>query len=211
MFTHFLKRKRNDLIISSKDLEGYKAAILATDGFEASELFGPKAALEKNGCKTFIISLHRGRIRSINHYGFGKGIWVTETIKNANPDDYDYLVIPGGQINSDKLRSDENAITFVESFIKRRRPIAAISHGVQILIETDYVENKSLTSSPSIKTDLMNAGAIWIDKEVISEGRLITSRRPSDLKFFIDAMLKEFNYYRAHEAIPNTEGYVVTL
>ena len=211
MFETFFHKKRTDLITTPKTLDGYKTAILVTDGFEASELTEPKKALEDAGSEVHIISLYQGKIRSLDQTGWGKGIKVDETVHTADPRDYDYLMLPGGVMNPDKLRQDPHAVAFVQSFIDRKRPIAAICHGIQTLLETNFLEGRTLTSYPSLKTDITNAGGIWIDKEVVSDHRLVTSRKPADLKAFNNVMIEEFSHHVAHEAIPNTESYVVTL
>jgi protease I len=125
--------------------------------------------------------------------------------------EFDFLMLPGGVMNPDKLRNNAEAVAFVMSFVNKHRPIAAICHGVQTLIETGAVKGKRMTSWPSLKTDLMNAGAHWVDKDVVIDHKIITSRKPADIPAFNDAMIREFTYGRLHAHLPNTEGYVTTL
>ena len=194
-----------------KELTGVRVAILATDGFEQSELFEPKAALEEAGAIVNVISLRPGKIKAWNKTNWGKTIDVDMTVREAWDMEFDSLVLPGGVLNPDKLRADPEAVAFVMSFLNKHRPIAAICHGVQTLIETGSIKGKTITSWPSLKTDVQNAGAKWVDEEVVVDHRIISSRSPSDIPAFNEAMIKEFNEYRIHNAIPNTEGFVTTL
>lgn len=194
-----------------KELTGAHIAMLATDGFEQSELFEPKEALERAGAIVHIISLRPGKIKAWNETNWGKSIQVDMTVREAWSMEFDALVLPGGVLNPDKLRGNSEAVAFVMSFVNKHRPIAAICHGVQTLIETGAVKNKRMTSWPSLKTDLMNAGAHWIDREVVVDHKIITSRKPADIPFFNEAMIREFGYGRIHSAIPSTEGFVATL
>ncbi len=174
-----------------KDLKGRKVAILATHGFEESELFEPKKALEETGAEVHIISPEKGRIKGWNHGNWSKEIGVHKSTAEANPEDYDVLFLPGGVINPDKLRRDDNAVEFVRSFIKGNKLVAAICHGPQLLIEADAVEGRRMTSFSSIKKDLINAGADWVDEEVVIDNNLITSRSPQDLKVFNRKLVEE--------------------
>jgi protease I len=194
-----------------KELTGTHAAILATDGFEQSELFEPKKALEDAGCVVHIISLRPGRIKGWSNGNWGRTVQVDLTVREAWTMEFDFLVLPGGVINPDRLRSDSEAVAFAMSFVNKKRPIAAICHGVQTLIETGAVEGKNLTSWPSLKTDLINAGANWLNEEVVVDHKLITSRKPADLPAFNATMIREFTYGKIDSILPNTEGYVVTL
>lgn len=213
--TNILKKKKTfkkiEPIRDIRELTGTHVAVLATDGFEQSELFEPKAALEEAGAEVVIISIHPGKIRGWNNGQWGKSIDVQATIKDAWSMEFDYLLIPGGVMSPDKIRQDSEAVAFVMSFLNRKRPVAAICHGPQILIETGSIHGRTLTSWPSIKTDLENAGARWIDKEVVVDHHIITSRRPADLPAFNRVMIKEFIDNKVHPMLPNTEGYVVTL
>lgn len=192
-------------------LTGTHVAILAADGFEQSELFQPKEALEKAGAVVHIISLHRGKIKGWNHTSWGKSIDVDLTIREAWSVEFDYLMLPGGVLSPDKLRENAEAVAFAMSFVHKHRPIAAICHGPQLLIETGGLKGRTITSYPSIRTDLINAGARWIDEKVVIDHRFITAQRPSDIQAFNDAMIGEYSKAKLHHTIPNTEGYVVTL
>jgi protease I len=194
-----------------RELTGCHGAILATDGFEQSELFEPKAALEKAGAIVHVISLRPGKIKAWNENNWGRSSAVDMTVREAWSMEFDFLVLPGGVINPDKLRNNAEAVAFVMSFVNKHRPIAAICHGVQTLIETGAVKDKKLTSWPSLKTDLLNAGAEWVDKAVVIDSKLITSRKPADIPEFNDAMIREFTYGRIDSHLPNTEGFVTTL
>lgn len=164
--------------------ENKKVAILATNGFEESELFEPLEALKKSGARVHIVSIEGGKIKAWNHGNWSREIDVNVTLDTANSDDYDMLVVPGGVINPDKLRRDEKAVNFVRSFFDNHKPVAAICHGPQMLIEADVVKGRTMTSFFSIKKDLKNAGANWVDKAVVEDKNLITSRNPSDLDAF---------------------------
>jgi protease I len=196
------------IINEAGELWGRKAAILATDGFEQSELFLPKAALEGAGCRTYIVSLKKGRIKGWSGGNWGKSIPVDLTVYEAQSMKFDFLLLPGGVLNPDKLRDDPSAVAFVRSFVNQNKPIAAICHGVQTLIETGMVNGRTLTSWPSLSTDLINAGANWIDKEVVRDEKLITSRKPADIPIFNREMIQTFINERLHEGIPNTESFI---
>lgn len=180
------------MLDKSARLENKKIAILATDGFEESELFSPKEALESAGAKVDIISLKEGKIKAWHETNWGREIKVDFAVKNADPQIYDALMIPGGVMNPDKLRMDRNAIDFVKQFANEGKSIASICHGPQVLIEAGLTKGKYLTSWPSLKTDLLNSGAMWTDEEVVSDNCLITSRSPKDLPAFNKKMIEEF-------------------
>ncbi len=168
-----------------------RIAILATDGFEESELKSPKEHLEQQGWTAEIVSLKSGKIK-----GWKDGNWSNEynvdtTLDQANPDDYDALVLPGGVINPDILRREEKAVAFVQAFFKAKKPVAAICHGPQILVDADVLKNRKVTSFNSIKNDLKNAGALWEDSEVVVDNGLVTSRDPNDLPAFNKKMVEE--------------------
>jgi protease I len=165
-------------------LKGVKVAILATDGYEEEELVKPMEALEENGAEVHIIAPEKGMIKGWDHGEWGNSVGVDVDISEANADDYDALLIPGGVINPDKLRREESAVKFVLHFFEKNKPVASICHGPQLLIEAEVVKNRTMTSFFSIKKDLQNAGANWVDKEVVVDGSLITSRNPGDLEVF---------------------------
>ncbi|MDN3645944.1 type 1 glutamine amidotransferase domain-containing protein [Pontixanthobacter aestiaquae] len=163
--------------------------ILATDGFEQSELFEPKAALEDAGIKTTVVSIDKGEIRGWKDGDWGDSIKVDETIGNVSVDDFDALLLPGGQMNPDILRGNIHAVDIVRSFDMRKKPIAAICHAPWMLVEADIVRGRTVTSWPSIRTDLRNAGANVVDQEVAEDGNLITSRNPDDIPAFSNALI----------------------
>ncbi len=168
----------------STDLHGKNVAILATDGFEQVELTDPKKNLEDAGAKVDVVSIKAGEIKGWDKTDWGKSVKVDKTLETAKPADYDILVLPGGQINPDKLRIDEKAVAFVKEFAQSGKVVAAICHGPWTLIEAGVVKGKTMTSWPSVKTDLKNAGANWVDKEVVEDGNFITSRKPEDIPAF---------------------------
>jgi deglycase len=170
-------------------LEGMRVAILVTDGFEQVELTSPRNALRRNGAEVDVIAPESGRIRGWKHTDWGEEIVVDFALGEADPNDYDALVLPGGVMNPDELRQNETALAFVRSFFHTNKPVAAICHAPWTLIDADVVESRRLTSSPSLKTDLKNAGARWVDREVVIDGNLITSRKPNDLYAFEDALI----------------------
>lgn len=174
-------------------LKGKKVAILITDGFEQSEMTEPRKALQEAGAETEIISLEKGKIKGWKDKNWGDEFQVDKEISQANAEDFDALLLPGGLFNPDKLRMDEKAIAFVQSFVKNNKPIAAICHAPLLLINAQAVRGKTLTSYPSIQQDLINAGAKWIDQEVVKDAYLVTSRRPRDIPAFNLAMLELFS------------------
>lgn len=178
--------------MKSNVLDGKKIAILATDGFEQSELFEPLKALEGAGAEVHIISLKKGEIKAWNKKDWGKTIEVDFTVADALPQDYDGLVLPGGVMSPDKLRDDEDAVEFVKEFADSGKPIAAICHGPWTLINAKVVKGRTMTSYSSIRRDLENAGAHWVDHEVVTDHALVTSRCPEDLPAFNKKMIEEF-------------------
>lgn len=175
-----------------KKLDNRRIAILATDGVEQSELEQPKQALDESGAITHIISLKEGKIKGWNKTGWGKEFDVDKVVGDANPQDYDALMLPGGVMNPDKLRNDKAAVEFTRHFVDSGKPIAAICHGPWTLIETGSMEGRTMTSYESIKTDLINAGAHWVDQEVVVDNGLVTSRKPADIPAFNKKMIEEF-------------------
>lgn len=177
----------------NKPLDGKKIAILSTDGVEQSELTEPRKALEKAGAKTELVSPNtNGKIQAMVHHDKGDKFDVDVELNAANPDDYDALVLPGGVANPDALRIIPEAVKFVRSFFDNHKPIAAICHGPWMLVEADIARGHTLTSWPSLKTDIRNAGGKWVDREVVQDGQLTTSRKPDDLPAFNREMLKSF-------------------
>jgi protease I len=183
----------------TRDLSGKKIAILATDGVEQVELEKPREAFERAGAKTVLVSTHAGEIQGMDHQDKGKRFEVDVTLPDASADDFDGLLLPGGVMNPDKLREDPAAVQFVRNFAEAGKPIAAICHGPWSLVEADLVRGRTITSWPSLKTDLKNAGAVWIDREVVVDRGLVTSRKPDDLPAFIAKAIEEF-YEGRHES-----------
>jgi protease I len=168
----------------ARSLAGKRVAILATDGFEQSELAEPRRALEEAGARTDIVSLRAGTIRGWRHRNWGDAFSVDRTVGEASADDYDALVLPGGVMNPDRLRVDADAVAFVRRFFDTGKPVGAICHGPWTLIDAGVAQGRSMTSWPSLRQDLVNAGARWTDEEVVTDGRLVTSRKPADLPAF---------------------------
>jgi protease I len=175
---------------SSAVLAGKKIAVLATDGVERRELVEPRDAIDKAGGSTELLSLQQGDIDARDHDLQPAGTYsVDRLVKEADAAEYDALVIPGGTVNADKLRSDESAVAFVRQFVESGRPVAVICHGPWVLIDAGVVEGRTLTSYPSLRIDLRNAGAKTVDQEVVVDGNLITSRTPDDIPAFSDALV----------------------
>ena len=184
----------------AKKMEQMKVAILATDGFEQSELLEPKKALDKAEVETEIIAPKSGTIRGWNKKEWGDEVLVTKSLEQADAEEYDALVLPGGVMNPDHLRMNPKAVEFVKSFVASGKPVAAICHGPWTLIEADAVRGKTVTSWPSLQTDLRNAGANWVDKEVVRDGQFIFSRKPDDIPAFNKAILDALEAQEKREA-----------
>jgi protease I len=174
------------------DLTGKKVAILVADGFEQVELEKPRAALEKAGAETDIISPSGDEVQGWNHDKEGDSFEVDVALDEADPEKYDALLLPGGVMNPDTLRTIPEAVDFVMHFFDEGKPVAAICHGPQLLIEAGVVKGRRMTSFPSLKTDLKNAGAEWVDEVVVCDQGLVTSRKPADIPKFNDKMIEEF-------------------
>lgn len=164
--------------------------ILATDGFEQSELMEPRRRLDEAGFETILASPEKGEIKGWNHGDWGKSVKVDLALADVKAADYDALLLPGGQMNPDILRMEEKAVTLVKDFAASGKPVAAICHAPWLLIEAGLVRGKTLTAWPSVRTDLTNAGANVVDQEVAQDGNLITSRNPDDIPAFSDALIK---------------------
>lgn len=171
--------------------EGRKVAILSADGFEQVELTSPKEALEKAGATVHVVSPRENKIKAWDKDKWGIEVPVDVHLDKANPEDYDALMLPGGVMNPDKLRMNNKAVEFARHFLESGKPVAAICHGPQLLIETGMLEGRTMTSYPSLQTDLKNAGVDWVDKEVVVDNGLVTSRKPADLEAFNKKMLEE--------------------
>ncbi|MCA1816065.1 MAG: type 1 glutamine amidotransferase [Acidobacteria bacterium] len=173
-------------------LSGKRIAILVTDGFEQAELVEPRKALDEAGATTQIVSPKSGEVEGWKHYDAGDEFKVDVPLAGARAEEFDALLLPGGVANPDQLRMDEKAVAFVKSFVDANKPIAAICHGPWTLIEAGAVRGRKLTSWPSLKTDLTNAGAQWVDEECVVDDGLVTSRKPQDIPAFNEKMIEEF-------------------
>ena len=175
-----------------KSLKDVKVAILVADGFEQSEMVEPRKALEEAGAQTVLISPAGSSVKGWKSKDWGDEFTVDLDLKDASSEGFDALLLPGGVMNPDTLKNNPDAVNFVRDFVDADKPIGAICHGPSLLINAFGVEGKTVTSWPSLKQDLMNAGANWVDKEVAEDGRLVTSRKPADIPAFNDAIIKLF-------------------
>lgn len=173
-------------------LKGKKIAILATDGVEEVELTKPREAIEQAGAQTELLSLQDGEIQAFEHLDHGGRLKVDKIVRDASIEDYDGLLIPGGVANGDFLRADEDAVRFVEGFARAGKPIASICHGPWILVESGIVKGRTVTSWPSLRTDIENAGGTWVDEEVHVDEDLVTSRKPDDIPAFSEKAIEAF-------------------
>src|ERR1700730_8774923 len=173
-------------------LSGKKVAILAADGFEEVELTKPRKALDEAGAKTSVVSIKPGKIQGMNHADKRATVAVDQTLAGAKPQDFDALLIPGGLMNPDALRSNEDALEFVRHFFREGKPVAGICHAPWVLIDACVLRGRTLTSWPAIKTDVRNAGGNWVDQEVVVDNGLVTSRKPDDIPAFNEKMIEEF-------------------
>jgi protease I len=176
----------------TNDLTGMRVAALVEHGFEQSELLEPRKALEEAGARVDVVSPVEGSVKAWYRGNWGQEVPVDQPLAQAHPDDYEALLLPGGVFNPDRLRMNEKAVQFVKAFTMSNRPVAAICHGPWTLIEADALRDRRVTSWPSLKTDLRNAGAIWVDGEVIEDRGLITSRKPDDIPAFNRKMIEVF-------------------
>lgn len=178
--------------MSKKQLSGKRIAFLATDGFEQVELTQPWEALKQAGADVVLVSPKNGSIQGMNHDEKADKFSVDENVSNVSAENFDGLVLPGGVANPDTLRTCEYSVSFVRDFFKQHKPVAAICHGPWTLIEADVVRGRQVTSWPSLKTDLINAGADWVDEQCVCDQGLVTSRNPSDLPAFCAKAIEEF-------------------
>ena len=184
-------------------LENKKIAILATNGFEKSELFEPLRALKNEGATVHIISKEKGRIKSWDGDNWGESIEVDKEVSEVSATDYHSLLLPGGVANPDSLRTNEDTLLFIRDFFSQSKPVSAICHAPWLLISAGVVENRKMTSYKSIKDDLINAGANWVDEEVVVDEGLTTSRNPNDLPAFIDKMIEEIKEGKHEDQLVN--------
>jgi len=176
--------------MAAEQLNGRKVAILVTDGFEQVELTEPRKALDAAGATTSIVSIKDGKVKGWKLTEWGDEFPVDATLDQVSPGDFDALVLPGGVINPDKLRTIPDAVSFVKAFFAAGKPVAAICHGPWTVIEAGQARGRRMTSWPSLRTDLQNAGAEWVDQEVVVDGALVTSRKPDDLPAFNREVIK---------------------
>ncbi len=176
----------------ANELKGKKVAILVAEGFEQVELTEPKAALEAAGAQTKIVSPARGRVQGWKHFDKADTFPVDVPLNEAKSDEFDALLLPGGVANPDQLRMIPEAVTFVRGFFDDGKPVAAICHALWTLIDAEVVKGRTLTSWPSLRTDLSNAGARWVDQEVVTDNGLVSSRKPADIPAFNRKMIEEF-------------------
>lgn len=178
--------------MADRTLQGKRVAILATDGVEQSELQEPRKALDASGATTTLISPKSGSIKAWQHDHWGDQIPVDLALEQARADDFDALMLPGGVMNPDRLRMDERAVRFARNFFEAGKPVAAICHAPWLLVEAGVVRGRTLTSWPSLQTDIRNAGGDWVDRDVVTDEGLVTSRKPADIPAFNRKMIEEF-------------------
>jgi len=176
----------------ARKLDGKKVAILVADGFEQVEMTKPREALDEAGAKMKIVSLKSGKIQGMNHADKADKFDVDLTLAEARPEEFDALMIPGGLYNPDAMRTNQRALNFARYFFREGKPVAVICHGPQVLINADLVRGRRMTSWPAIKVDLRNAGARWVDEEVVVDNGLVSSRKPDDIPAFNRKMIGEF-------------------
>jgi protease I len=186
--------------MAQKTLNGVRVAILATNGFEQSELLQPRRALDEVGADTEVVSLEAGKIRGWNHKEWGEEVDVDETLDSVDAQDYDALLLPGGVMNPDTLRTQPAAVAFVKAFFDANKPVAAICHGPWTIIEAQAAKGHKMTSWPSLRTDITNSGGEWVDQEVVVDGNLVTSRKPDDLPAFNREIITLFSKVHSRKA-----------
>ncbi len=185
--------------MADQDLNGLRVAILATDGFEQSELLEPRRALEEAGASTEVVSPKPDAINGWNHSDWGQTVVVDQALAEADAKDYDALLLPGGVMNPDKLRMEPEAVDFVKAFFAAGKPVAAICHGPWMVLEAGAVRGHRVTSWPSLHTDITNAGGEWVDREVVVDQNLVTSRKPDDIPAFNREMIRLFAQAQARQ------------
>ena len=192
----------------ANELQGKKIAFIATEGVEQAELTEPWKAVEKAGGQPELISIEDGEVQAWEHFDKGGSFKVDKTIEEAQPADYDGLVLPGGVANPDQLRTDENVVSFIRDFAASGKPIGVICHGPWTLIEAGVVQGRTITSWPSLQTDLRNAGANWVDQEVVVDAGLVSSRKPDDLPAFNAKIVEEFAEGRHADSAQKTKDAI---
>ncbi len=181
---------------NSNQLSGLRVAVLATEGFEQDELFKPAEALRAAGATVTIVAPQEGELQGFVHHDRGKSVAVDLVLDRAEPDAFDALLLPGGALNADQLRAVPKAVAFAKSFFDAGKPVGAICHAGWTLVESGVVQGRTMTSWPSIKTDIENAGGTWVDREVNVDGRFVTSRKPDDIPAFNEKMIAVFSEAR---------------
>jgi protease I len=192
--------------MAGQGLSGKRVAILATDGVEQSELREPRKALDDAGARTTLVSPKEGKIKAWQHDHWGDEIQVDIPLSNARADEFDALMLPGGVMNPDRLRTDPKAVQFVRDFFQSGKPIAAICHGPWLLVEAGVVQGRTITSWPSLQTDIRNAGGDWVDREVATDEGIVTSRKPDDIPAFNRKMIEEFREGTHDRAVQNSRA-----
>jgi protease I len=175
----------------ANELNGKRVAFLFTEGVEQAELTQPLEAVREAGAEADLISLEKGEVEAWNHFDKGDRFEIDHAVSEVDPSDYDALVLPGGVANPDQLRMDEDAVRFVRAFFEQKKPVGVICHGPWMLVEADVAQGRRVTSWPSLQTDLRNAGAEWVDEEVVVDNGLVTSRKPDDLPAFCAKIVEE--------------------
>lgn len=193
----------------ANELRNKRVAVLVDNGFEQSELMEPRKALQEAGAKADVVSPQSGKVKGWQHTTWGDELPVDRQLAETRPDEYDALLLPGGVMNPDKLRANPTAVQFVKHFVESGKPIAAICHGPWTLIEAGGVRGRRVTSWPSLQTDLRNAGADWVDQEVVTDRGLVTSRKPDDIPAFNRKMIEEFAEGK-HDTQKNERDLAVT-
>ena len=178
--------------MATNKLDGKRIAILATDGVEEAELTKPRDALREAGAQAIVVSPKDGKIKAWQHDHWGSEIPVDLPLSRASADEFGGLLLPGGVMNPDRLRLNDQAVSLVKRFVEQGKPVAAICHGPWLLVEADVVRGRTLTSRPSLRTDIRNAGGDWVDREVVTDEGLVTSRKPDDIPAFNRKMIEEF-------------------
>ena len=178
--------------MAKTNLIGKKVAVLVDEGFEQVELIKPRKALDKAGAETLVVSPQENEVRAWNMKRWGKSVAVDVPLETPDPSQFDALLLPGGVMNPDKLRMNPKAVEFVKNFVDAGKPIASICHGPWTLIEAGAVTGRTLTSWPSLQTDIRNAGGMWVDQEVVTDKGVVTSRKPDDIRAFNKKMIEEF-------------------
>jgi protease I len=198
MDAEYLSTQMQEVLMAHNTLQGVRVAILATDGFEQSELTEPRKALDAAGAVTKVVSPKSGKLRGWNHKEWGEEVQVDQTLDGADPQNYDALVLPGGVMNPDALRMQPKAVAFVKAFFDAGKPVGAICHGPWTVIESGAAKGHRMTSWPSLKTDIRNAGADWVDQEVVVDANLVTSRKPDDIPAFNREIVNLFSQAARH-------------